>query len=44
MKLRPGYTVQKLAEKGWGFSDNPTFRQEYQRILEGARQAGLPGS
>lgn len=24
------------------FSANPTFRKEYQRILEGARKAGLP--
>jgi adenylate cyclase len=44
LKLRPGYTVQKLTEEGLGFSDNPTFRKEYQRIVEGARQAGLPES
>jgi hypothetical protein len=42
LKLRQGYTVQQLTEEGLGFSDNPTFRQEYQRIVEGARQAGLP--
>jgi hypothetical protein len=36
--------VQKLAEEGLGFSDNPTFRKEYQRIIEGARKAGLPES
>ena len=44
LKLRPGYTVQKLAEEGSGFSNNPTFRKECQRIIEGARKAGLPES
>jgi TolB-like protein/class 3 adenylate cyclase len=44
LKLRPGYTVQQLAQDGWGHSDNPTFRKEYQRIIEGARKAGLPES
>ena len=44
LKLRPGYTVQQLTQEGWGFSDNPTFRKEYQRIIEGARKAGLPES
>jgi adenylate cyclase len=41
LKLRPGYTVQKLTEDGSGASDNPTFRKEYQRIVEGVRKAGL---
>jgi adenylate cyclase len=44
LKLRPGYTVQKLAAEGSGASDNPTFRKEYQRIVDGARKAGLPDS
>jgi TolB-like protein/Flp pilus assembly protein TadD len=44
LKLRPGYTVQQLVQEGSGASDNPTFRKEYQRIVEGARQAGLPES
>ena len=44
LKLRPGYTVQQLAQDGLGHSDNPTFRKEYQRIVEGARKAGLPES
>jgi adenylate cyclase len=44
LKLRPGYTVQKLTEEGLGASDNPTFRKEFQRIIEGARKAGLPES
>ena len=44
LKLRPGYTVQQLVQDGWGHSDNSTFRKEYQRIIEGARQAGLPES
>jgi adenylate cyclase len=42
LKLRPGYTVQTLEQEGSIVSDNPTFRREYQRILEGARKAGLP--
>jgi adenylate cyclase len=42
LKLRPGYTVQRLVQEGSGFSDNLTFRKEYQRIVEGARKAGLP--
>jgi len=44
LKLRSGYTVQQLAQDGLGHSDNPTFRKEYQRIIEGARKAGLPES
>jgi adenylate cyclase len=44
LKLRPGYTVQQLTQDGLGHSDNPTFHKEYQRIIEGARQAGLPES
>ena len=42
LNLRPGYTVQKLTQDGLGFSDDPAFRTEYQRIVEGARKAGLP--
>jgi TolB-like protein/class 3 adenylate cyclase len=42
LKLRPGFTVQRLQEEGSGASDNPAFRREYQRIVEGARKAGLP--
>jgi adenylate cyclase len=42
VKLRPGYTVQQLAQEGSGASDNPTFRKEFERILEGVRKAGLP--
>jgi adenylate cyclase len=42
LKLRPGYTVQTLEQEGSIVSDNPTFRREYQRIVEGARKAGLP--
>ena len=44
LKLRPGHTVQKLAQEGLEFSSNSTFRKEYQRIVEGARKAGLPES
>ena len=44
LTLRPGYTVQTLAQEGSGASDNPAFRKEFQRIVEGARKAGLPES
>jgi tetratricopeptide (TPR) repeat protein len=30
LKLRPGYTVQKLAEEGSGLSSNPTLHKEYE--------------
>ena len=42
LKVRPGFTVQKLAQDGAGYSDNLTFRKEFERIVEGARKAGLP--
>jgi adenylate cyclase len=42
LKLRPGFTVQGLEQEGSGASGNPAFRREYQRIVEGARKAGLP--
>ena len=42
LKLRPGFTVQTLVQEGSGTSDNPAFRKEFQRIVEGARKAGLP--
>jgi adenylate cyclase len=41
-KLRPGFTVQTLVQEGSGTSDHPAFRKEFQRIVEGARKAGLP--
>ena len=44
LKLRPGLTVQTLVQEGAGTSDNPAFRKEFQRIVEGARKAGLPES
>lgn len=40
LKLKPGYTVGHWQREGW--SDNPTFLREYERIVEGLRQAGLP--
>ena len=40
--VRPGFTVETLAQDGAQYSDNPTFRKEFQRIVEGARKAGLP--
>jgi adenylate cyclase len=42
LKVRPGFTVEQLAQDGAGYSDNPTFRKEFERIVEGARRAGLP--
>jgi adenylate cyclase len=42
LKLRPGLTVQQMAEEAFAHSDNATFRKEYQRIAEGVRKAGLP--
>ena len=42
LKLRPGFTVRTLVQEGSGTSENPAFRKEFQRIVEGARKAGLP--
>jgi adenylate cyclase len=42
LKLRPRYTVQTLVQEGFGYSENPTFRKEFLRIVEGARKAGVP--
>ena len=42
LKVRPGFTVEQLVQDGSGYSDNPTFRKEFERIVEGARKAGLP--
>jgi hypothetical protein len=39
-KLMPNYTVDRWARAG--FSDNPVFLAQYQRIIEGLRKAGLP--
>ena len=44
LKVRPGFTVETLAQDGAQYSDNPTFRKEFDRIVEGARKAGLPES
>jgi TolB-like protein/class 3 adenylate cyclase/Flp pilus assembly protein TadD len=41
LKVRPGFTVKQLAQDGSEYSDNPTFRKEFERIVEGARKAGL---
>jgi TolB-like protein len=42
LKLRPGLTVQQMAEEAFANWDNARFRKEYERILEGVRKAGLP--
>jgi Flp pilus assembly protein TadD len=39
-KLMPGFTVQDWANINW--SDDPQFKREYARIVEGLRKAGLP--
>jgi adenylate cyclase len=44
LKLRPGFTVKTMVQEGSETSDNPAFRKEFQRIVEGARRAGLPES
>jgi hypothetical protein len=31
--VRPGFTVETLAQDGAQYSDNPTFRKEFQRIV-----------
>jgi TolB-like protein/class 3 adenylate cyclase len=38
-KLKPGYTVKHWASEDW--SDSPTFKAEYARIVEGLRKAGM---
>jgi len=42
LKLRPGFTVETMVQEGSETSDNPAFRKEFQRIVDGARKAGLP--
>ena len=42
LRLRPEFSVQTLQPEGDAFSANPAFRREYQRIVDGARKAGLP--
>ena len=39
-KVQPGYTVQTWA--GRHISDDPTYKAQYQRVVEGLRKAGLP--
>lgn len=39
-RVMPGYTVERWQHEGW--SDNPVFLAQYQRIVEGLRKAGLP--
>jgi len=40
LKLMPNYTVERWTHAG--FSNNPVFLTQYQRIIEGLRKAGLP--
>jgi adenylate cyclase len=39
-KVQPGYTVQTWA--GRHMSDDPTYKAQYERVVEGLRKAGLP--
>jgi adenylate cyclase len=39
-EVQPGYTVQAWA--GRHMSDDPTYKAQYQRVVEGLRKAGLP--
>ena len=39
-KYYPGFTVGWFGSIRW--SDDPTFNQQYQRMLEGLRKAGVP--
>jgi tetratricopeptide (TPR) repeat protein len=41
-KMKPNYTVTQWLDDGNGWSDNPIFLAEFQRIAEGLRKAGLP--
>jgi class 3 adenylate cyclase/TolB-like protein len=40
--LMPDYTVDRWSKDGKGWSDNPIFLAEFERITEGLRKAGLP--
>ena len=40
-KARPGFTLQKLSPEDQK-TDNPTFKAQFARIVEGLRKAGLP--
>ena len=42
LKVRPDFTVETLEQDGAQYSDNPTFRKQFQSIVEGTRTAGLP--
>jgi adenylate cyclase len=39
-KVYPGFTVQTWASIDW--TDDPTFKAQYARIVEGLRKAGVP--
>lgn len=41
-QLKPNYTVTEWLNDGNGWSDNPIFLAEFQRMAEGLRKAGLP--
>jgi TolB-like protein len=42
VKAYPGLTVHRYADMGARVTYNPTFAQQFQRIVEGLRKAGLP--
>jgi adenylate cyclase len=41
-RLKPNYTVTEWLSDGNGWSDNPIFLDEFQRLANGLRKAGLP--
>jgi class 3 adenylate cyclase/TolB-like protein/tetratricopeptide (TPR) repeat protein len=40
LKLNPHFTIKAFASMKW--TDNPVFNQQYARLVEGLRKAGLP--
>jgi hypothetical protein len=40
LKLQPKFTVQMFASLNW--TDNSIFNQQYARLVEGLRKAGVP--
>jgi adenylate cyclase len=41
-KIYPGFTVQQWAQWGYAWTDDTTFKAQFDRITEGLRKAGLP--
>ncbi len=41
-KIYPGFNVQQWAERGYTWTDDTTFKAQFDRITDGLRKAGLP--